>query len=96
MKTVFKKLEYYFSAESTGTEKATFPYKIALSEAKAKNLIRCLNVPHGCLAEPNALLYDIVIAYFMVLETMCHRLSFRAENIGYTRPCGLGYKQWIY
>ena len=36
MKTFFKKLEYRFLVESTKTENAPFPYKIAISEANVK------------------------------------------------------------
>ena len=35
-KTFFKKLEYRFLVESTKTEKASFPYETAVSEAKVK------------------------------------------------------------
>ena len=36
MKTFFKKLEYCFIVERTKIEKASFPYKIAISEANVK------------------------------------------------------------
>ena len=35
-KTFFKKLEYRFLVESTKIEKASFPYKISISEASVK------------------------------------------------------------
>ena len=36
MQTLLEKLEYSFFIESATIEKATFPYKTALSEANAK------------------------------------------------------------
>ena len=36
MKTFFKKLEYRFLVERTKIEKASFPYKTAISEANVK------------------------------------------------------------
>ena len=36
MKTFFKKLEYRFLVASTKIENASFPYKIAISEANVK------------------------------------------------------------
>ena len=36
MKTFFKKLEYSFLVERTKIEKASFPYKTAISEANDK------------------------------------------------------------
>ena len=36
MHTLFKKLKYRFLVESTKAENATFPYKIALSEANVE------------------------------------------------------------
>ena len=36
MKTFFKKLEYRFLVEDTKIENASFPYKIAISEATVK------------------------------------------------------------
>ena len=36
MKQIFKKLEDLFSVESTKSDKTTFPYKTALSEANIK------------------------------------------------------------
>ena len=36
MKTFFKKLEYCFIVERTKIEKASFPYKTAISEANVK------------------------------------------------------------
>ena len=35
-KPFFKKLEYRFSVESTKIENASFPYKVAISEANVK------------------------------------------------------------
>ena len=35
-RTIFKKLEYRFLVESTKIEKASFPYKTAISEANVK------------------------------------------------------------
>ena len=36
MKTFFKKLEYHFLVETTGTENKSFPFKIAPSETNVK------------------------------------------------------------
>ena len=36
MKTFFKKLEYHFLVERTKIEKASLPYKTAISEANVK------------------------------------------------------------
>ena len=42
MQTLFKKLEYRFLVEGNNIDNATFPYKIALSEASVKaNRMAC-------------------------------------------------------
>ena len=50
----------------------------------------------GCLPQPNAHQYVIVVLYFMAFNFMFHPLSFHTKILRHTKPRGLGYKQWLY
>ena len=63
-KTFFKKLEYHFVVESTKIEKASFPYKTAISEANVKTY-RMMSTKWTYHKE-----WSFVSHYFIFLKTL--------------------------